>query len=192
MSFQYDNYLKSHISNVQKAAEWLLFHFPELLKDVDENRLRNNLNNHDQSKYLPEEYDAYDAYFYGGNKSHKVVSDFNLAWLHHIHQNPHHWQHWVLIHDDEPEEILEMPKEYVIEMIADWWSFGHKSGNLKDIFDWYEQHKDMKLHPKTRKLVEDILGNIKTELTKKVINDIYQQEGVCSYENSDQRRFWGI
>lgn len=166
MSFQYDDYLKSHISNVQKAAEWLLFHFPELLKDMDENRLRNNLNNHDQSKYLPEEYDAYDAYFYGGNKSHKVVSDFNLAWLHHIHQNPHHWQHWILIHDDEPEEILEMPKEYVIEMIADWWSFSHKCGNLGEIFNWYEQHKDMKLHSKTRKLVEDILGKIKAELAK--------------------------
>lgn len=166
MSFQYDDYLHSHISNVQKAAEWLLFHFPDLLTGLDENKLRNNLANHDQSKYLPEEYDPYDVYFYGGNKSHKVVSDFNYAWLHHIHQNPHHWQYWILTHDDEPEEILEMPKEYVIEMIADWWSFSFRSGNLAEIFGWYEKHKGMKLHPKTRKMVEDILQRIRTELDK--------------------------
>lgn len=173
MSFQYDDYLKNHIYNVQKAADWLLSHFPELLNGVDETRLRNNLSNHDQSKYLSDEYNAYDAYFYGGNKSSKVVSSFNFAWLNHIHQNPHHWQHWILFHDDEPVELLEMPKEYVIEMIADWWSFSHKSGNLEDIFDWYEQHKQMNLHPKTRKLVEDILGKIKAELAKNVTNDIH-------------------
>ena len=165
MSYAYDDYLHSHISSVQKAAEWLLFHFPDLLNGVDENALRNNIANHDQSKHLPEEYDAYDAYFYG-NRSHKVVSDFNYAWLHHIHLNPHHWQYWILVHDDEPEEVLEMPKEFVIEMIADWWSFSFRSGDLGEIFEWYEKHKAMKLHPKTRQLVEDILGRIRTELDK--------------------------
>lgn len=168
MSYQYDDYLHSHISNVQKAAEWLLFHFPDLLDKVDEGKLRNNLMAHDNSKFTPEEYAEYDAYFYGGNKSHKVVADFNYAWLHHIHQNPHHWQYWILVHDDEPEEILEMPSEYVIEMIADWWSFSFRSGNLGEIFGWYEKHKEMRMHPKTRNFVEDILGRIKTELDKEV------------------------
>lgn len=166
MSYEYDNYLRSHISNVEKAAEWLISHFPDLLNKACESKLKDNLANHDQSKYLPEEYDAYDKYFYGGNRSHKVVLDFKYAWLHHIHQNPHHWQYWVLINDDEPEEIMEMPVEYVIEMIADWWSFSFRCGDLSEIFDWYEKHKDMKLHPKTRKLVEKILLRIKSELVK--------------------------
>lgn len=166
MSYAYDDYLRRHISNVQKGAEWLLFHFPDLLNKIDENALRSNLINHDQSKYLPDEYAAYDAYFYGAGKSHKVVADFNGAWLHHIHQNPHHWQHWILVHDDEPEEVLEMPAEYVIEMIADWWSFSFQSGNLGEIFSWYKKHKEMKLHPKTRKLVEEILSRMKAELDK--------------------------
>lgn len=69
--------------------------------------------------------------------------------------------------DDEPEEILEMPLEYVIEMIADWWSFSFRSGNLREIFSWYETHEPgMILHPKTKNLVEDILGRIKDELDK--------------------------
>ena len=46
-------------------------------------------------------------------------------------------------------------------MIADWWSFSHKTGNLREIFDWYEKHKGMVLHPNTRKLVESILDKIK-------------------------------
>ena len=59
-----------------------------------------------------------------------------------------------------------MPKNRVIEMICDWWSFSWKSGNLGEIFDWYEKHKDMKLHENTRKFVEDILGKMKEELEK--------------------------
>lgn len=166
MSKEYTTYLHEHIANVQKAGKWLISHFPDILSSEEKIALATALTSHDSSKWGPAEYDAYDAYFYGGNKSHKVVSDFNYSWLHHIHNNPHHWQYWILIHDDEPEEVLEMPEGYAVEMIADWWSFSFKSGNLRDIFDWYEKHKEMKLHPKTRKFVEDILERIKDELEK--------------------------
>lgn len=125
---------------------------------------------HDESKSSPEEYDAYDDYFYGGNRSFAVKQAFDQAWLHHIHHNPHHWQHWVLIEDDAQAgtsggRALEMPYEYVIEMICDWRSFSWAAGDLTTIFDWYAKHKDtMMLHPKTHKLVEDILYAIKTKL----------------------------
>lgn len=59
-----------------------------------------------------------------------------------------------------------MPYQYVIEMICDWWSFSFNSDNLYEIFDWYEKHKGMVLHEKTRALVEDILSRIKVELEK--------------------------
>ena len=161
MSVKYDEYLIDHIGGVKRAFSWLCEKFPDISEKMSEHRYL--IDQHDNSKYGSEEYDAYDRYFYG-NRSTKTVEDFNIAWLHHIHVNPHHWQHWVLIHDDEPEEILEMPYQYVVEMICDWWSFSWNSGNLGEIFDWYEKHKGMKLHPKTRKLVEDILGRIKNEL----------------------------
>lgn len=162
MSAQYDEYLKEHIANVQNAIDWMINRFPDVEEKLREYPLLGH--DHDDSKRSQEEYDAYDKYFYGGNKSYKVMTDFNYAWLHHIHHNSHHWQYWVLQHDDEPEEALEMPYYYVIEMIADWWSFSWSKGKLDEIFEWYEKHKDMKLHPNTRKLVEKILGRIKKEL----------------------------
>lgn len=157
MSYLYDEYLHDHISGVQKAYDWLIEHgLVPISVQVD-------ISLHDDSKRSIEEYKPYDDYFYG-NKSNKVVEAFNYAWLHHIHHNPHHWQYWVLQHDDEPEEALEMPEKYAIEMVCDWWSFSWKNKNLYGIFDWYEKHKNMKLHSKTRKYVEDLLQKIKKEL----------------------------
>ncbi len=162
MSKQYDDYLRQHRENVCRGYEWLCDHLPELVKGVDAGWQIEF--NHDQSKDFLDEYEAYDAYYYGGNRSYRVVQEYNVAWLTHIHRNPHHWQHWVLINDDpnEGEIVLEMPYKYIIEMICDWWAFSWKDGNLNEIFDWYEQHKAyMKLHETTRMMVETILDQIK-------------------------------
>ena len=158
MSKAYTEYIVAHRENVKKAYDWLKSH------KIIKGNLEKQIMQHDASKYSDEEYDAYDKYFYGKEKTEKVKSDFNYAWLHHIHENPHHWQYWVLKHDDEPDEALEMPYEYVVEMICDWWSFSFKIDKLDEIFSWYNQHKGMVLHTNTRKLVEDILENIKKEL----------------------------
>ena len=168
MSALYNEYLIEHKSNVLKGFDWISKNLPDIfLNDQIKSRCEwLCANAHDQSKYDKEEYDAYDKYFYG-NRSYEVVENFKLAWLHHIHQNPHHWQHWVLINDDDGTYALEMPKEYVIEMLSDWWAFSHQSGNLYEIFDWYKEHtKKMILHNNTKKLVEDILNKIKAELDK--------------------------
>lgn len=166
MSHEYDRYLKEHLDCVSKAFEWLEANLPEELRDCEESKWLATFS-HDNSKYTTEEYGAYDAYFYGNNKSFAVVEDFKNAWLHHIHANPHHWQHWVLINDEPEEGIVArpMPKKYVIEMICDWWAFSHKRGNLYEIFDWYDGHKEhMILHKQTRSIVEHILDRIKEKL----------------------------
>ena len=96
-----------------------------------------------------------------------MVQNFKVAWLNHIHRNPHHWQYWILVNDDsnEGEILLEIPYHYIIEMICDWWAFSWEKGNLSEVFDWYNQHKDyMKLGSKTRYTVEDILSKIKKKL----------------------------
>lgn len=165
MSVAYDEYLTTHIENVKRGIDWLYEHIPYVRSLVPDRIDVMNLGIiHDNSKYEPAEYAAYDDYFYG-EKSAEVRKAFEYAWLHHIHRNPHHWQYWVLIHDDEPMEALEMPETYVIEMIADWWSFSWKNNNLFEIFDWYEKHsKGMILHPKTRELIEKILSLMEEEL----------------------------
>ena len=166
MSLQYDNYLEQHKANVAKGFEWINDNLPDLIKDSSDASWQ-IIFNHDASKSEPDEYNAYDAYFYGRNRSYAVVQEFNEAWLRHIHRNPHHWQHWVL-NNDEPNEgeiILDMPYAYIIEMICDWWSFSWSKGNLREIFNWWEDHENyIKLSDKTRETVLYILSEIKIKL----------------------------
>ena len=131
MSQKYDEYLHEHISNVNRAGEWLIDH--GLVPRGTEERLRVLLSAHDNSKYDASEYDDYDAYFYGKGKE-----------------------------DPATKEAFD----YVYEMIADWWSFSWKSGDLKTVFDWYADHSPkMILSENTRKLVDKTLDRIDETLT---------------------------
>lgn len=169
MSVEYDNYLRQHINNVANAYSWLMrnIHGANMFgmgTDL--------IFVHDESKFTSDEYDPYDEYFYCDRKTTEIQNNFNYAWLHHIHNNKHHWQYWVLINDD-PEEgtiALDIPYKYVLEMIADWWSFSWKSGNLYEIFDWYDSHKArMILSKNTRETVEEILAEMKEKLDSEKI-----------------------
>lgn len=171
MSYKYDKYLEEHRLNVYKGYEWIRNNLPEVLADIDINDVEWQIQfNHDASKNNIDEYEAYDKYFYGNNRSYKVVQNFNYAWLTHIHKNPHHWQHWILFEDDPESDkeyrCLDMPYWAIIEMICDWWSFSWKTGNLYEIFDWYEKHDNIKLSDNTRKTVESILEKIKYKLSE--------------------------
>lgn len=168
MSREYDLYLEQHKKAVADGFYWIKKNLPELIFDLYDVDYEHQIAfDHDTSKTNLDEYIPYDLYFYGGNRSYQVVQDFNYAWLKHIHRNPHHWQYWVL-NNDEPTQgqiILEMPYQYILEMICDWWAFSWRSGDLTEIFTWYDNHKDyMKLGERTRVTVEDILAQIKTKL----------------------------
>ena len=103
----------------------------------------------------------YANYFYG-NKTEQVEIDFDYAWNHHQKSNPHHWQYWVLIKDEDGVKCLDMPYDYVVEMILDWWTFSWKTNNLKEIFKWYEEHKEKIIFSEnTKKTVEEILNKMK-------------------------------
>ena len=167
MSREYDSYLNQHIENVRKGFNWIVENLPNLIQKESIPNLELHIINHDDSKWTHDECDAYNAYFYGRNRSYKVVQEFNMAWLHHIHHNPHHWQYWILINDNpnEGEIIMDMPFKYMIEMICDWWAFSWKKGDLTEIFGWYEEHKDyIKLSSVTRNKVEKILGLMQKKL----------------------------
>lgn len=168
MSYEYDAYLNKHVKAVERAARWMVDNLPELgLTEGERDLLIEHAANHDASKYSRAEYPAYDGHFYGVDDN----DAFSRAWLHHIHHNPHHWQHWVIVNGygkfSEPGVVtaLEMPKVYVLEMIADWWSFSWLSGNLYEVFDWYEGHRcKIVLNRDTKEYVEDVLGRIREVL----------------------------
>ena len=78
MSQQYDLYLKNHKANVKKGFDWLQTNMPWLFEGRPSATWQTEFE-HDASKSNPDEYEAYDAYFYGGNRSHAVVEAFNRA-----------------------------------------------------------------------------------------------------------------
>lgn len=169
MSSAYDTYIGEHKAAVAEAFTWIEDHIPDILLPEFAGTYKwNTCYEHDESKYLTEEYDGYDAYFYG-NASAEAKNKFDQAWLHHIHHNPHHWQYWILFEDDpesgKPYRVLDMTDPYIIEMICDWWSFSFRAGDLTEMLKWYDEHKKiMILSERTRKRVEYILGRIKEEL----------------------------
>ena len=195
MSIEYDEYLSEHIENVQRGLSWMRDNLKVsgLIDDRAMDIACENALIHDSTKTSSEEYPAYDEYFYGGNKSYKVCQDFDYAWLHHQKFNKHHWQYWILIKDqpdiiDDPfnTELPKMPTlkpmliplEYVYEMIADWWTFSWKSGNLFEIFKWYNRNSSyMLMHDKTRAVVNCILQ----EMYKILI----MQETVAGHDITD-------
>lgn len=176
MSKEYDQYLEDHINAVIQSYYYLVNNdIVEYSEDLE-----NQMTQHDASKRSEEEYDAYDQYFYGINPaqpSYKTDSDFMYAFLHHLHNNPHHWQYWVLIQDSDEshkEEVLDMPYNYAVEMVCDWWSFSwmeywktDDKEQLLGVFAWYDDNKDsMKLSDSTRNVVESILERLHENLSQ--------------------------
>lgn len=136
---------------------------------------------HDNSKFLPSEWFAYVAYFYGGERQswadvpagvkwdfgeaawkcskEGVQEAFDLAWLHHEKRNKHHWQRWVLQLDDGGSKCLPMPDRYRREMLADWIGAGRAISGRRDPAPWYLANKDkIQLHPATREWIERQMG----------------------------------
>ena len=94
------------------------------------------------------------------NEADRVAQQFDKAWLHHLHMNPHHFQHWILSQDDGEVKCLEMPRHFALEMCADWCGAGKAKGKTdRDaVLVWYELNKDnITLHPTTRSFVETTL-----------------------------------
>lgn len=166
---QYRAYLLNHISGLKYAFKWLEKNIPDVYVNdgIDYSSIIYlNVKDHDYSKYTADEYVPYREYFYG-DRTDRVKSDFDYAWLNHIHNNPHHWQYWVLYEDDGDAKALEIPFEYLIEMFLDHWSFSWNKGNLFEILDWYNNHKDkMILNDKSRKQYEELLDKVINKLNE--------------------------
>ena len=172
MSREYDQYLINHKESVRTAYQWFKRNMPvfvqqSLVGGMKLEELEHQiLVAHDSSKTMFDEYPAYDRHFYAGLPIDETKGEFNLAWLRHIHRNPHHWQYWILANEDLGDApALEMPQNYVLEMLCDWWSFSWRNYEPDKIFEWWDRHKDkMILHQKTRELIHETIWTMKEKL----------------------------
>ncbi len=116
---------------------------------------------HDLSKFRPSEWIPYARCFYAsdGSKQYKEDYTFGLAWNDHQKRNKHHYQYWVILWDRGEYEPLEMPRKYILEMIADWMGAGRTITGKWEVKEWYEKNKEnIKLSIITRRTVESILS----------------------------------
>lgn len=116
---------------------------------------------HDWSKFLPCEWGPYVRRFFAGRAGllDKAADpdEFHVAWTHHWHANPHHWEHWLAV-DDGLLRPLEIPQHFVQEMVADWMGAGRAITGKWEALAWYEKNKaKMALHPNSRILTEELL-----------------------------------
>lgn len=145
--------LFDHIIYVREAGKLL---------GVSEQQLRS----HDTSKLGLEELPYYVRQF----KGDKADPDgFAKAWLHHIHWNEHHWQHWVF--PDNPhyhikgssmeDGTLPMPMEYVREMVADWMGANRTYQGSWDMTEWLEKNMPkLRVHSETAANLRSMLDHL--------------------------------
>ena len=124
---------------------------------------------HDLSKLGRAEFWPYAEHFCGKSSTDKKNDDaFHQAWLHHVANNDHHWEHFISNYSqvakqlwNHPElssdSLREMPDDALLEMIVDnvaatrsyegYWPNGSK----KDGWAWMTNSFDRYvLHPTTR------------------------------------------
>ena len=137
---------------------------------------------HDFNKLRPSQFFYYARYFFGANPKTlkgegKNDYRFMRAWFRHQKCSDHHWQYWILPdkrmsttfgvlrpYESEYEDILrkfDMPRNALLEMIADWYSAGMVAGKGNNISKWYRENgDDMILSPRTRQWLDEAVGDI--------------------------------
>ena len=142
---------------------------------------------HDLSTFYPSEFFPYANWFngkygvnfkkflcYGSNVKHnKSKQKFEEAWKKHYSRNKHHWNYWLesnsnnhifsvislfnVIEQGGKKEAKNMPHKYIMQMICDWEAMSLKFGDSAQEY-YLKNYDKIKLHRKTRALLEEELG----------------------------------
>ncbi len=122
---------------------------------------------HDLSKYSRVEFWESVKYFQGDRSPYiyeKEHFGYAPGWLHHKGHNKHHWEYWYDTIDGKWAPI-EMPFNYFVEMVCDRVAacriYQKDNYTKESALQYYQTRCDRKwMHPKTAKMLEDILEDI--------------------------------
>ena len=146
---EYKKYVREHQERVCEFADWLMENCPEVFENVDVGLFMDLIKSHDESKFSEEEFEPYAQKWFGDKKK---TPEYEAAWKHHWTNNEHHPEFWL---------GEDMPYIYILEMICDWGSFSVKSGDFKELSEFYykkaKNDPDKMLSDNTKQIVEDIL-----------------------------------
>ena len=155
---EYKEYVIGHKERVKQFADWLVENLPELFNEFGVETFYELIDEHDDSKFSEEEFEAYAQRFYGDKED---LPAFQEAWRHHWMHNEHHPEFWL---------GEDMPLIYILEMLCDWGSFSIDKGDLTELSKYYyEQAKDdeeKNLSDSTKETIEEILEKINSVLNK--------------------------
>jgi len=148
---KYYDTVTAHVAAVQRAGKLLGVNLHQLAL-------------HDDSKFTADEFPQYARHFHGDKGDPEA---FARAWLHHLHANPHHWQHWIfpLGHAprgvEAPEGVLRMPDQYVWEMVADWQGASLIYSGTTDLGPWLlKEASKVTLHRETAHYLTEVLSDM--------------------------------
>jgi hypothetical protein len=122
---------------------------------------------HDWDKFGYKMFRSYAHSFYTekGEKQYSPDADFADVWNRHQKINKHHWHAHLLSWDSGGEEPRRMKEPDLLEMVADWRGAGRayskpdQKWKPSETISWYEKNREkMRLHPETRRRVEEVLG----------------------------------
>lgn len=149
---EYRDYILAHQARVEKFADWLLEHCPEVLDEVDPDVFWDLIKAHDESKFSEEEFEPYAQKWFGDGIK---TPEYEEAWKHHWMNNEHHPEYWL---------GEDMPYIYILEMLCDWGSFSIDKGDLSELSDFYynkaKDDPDKNLSEKTKTIIEEIIEKI--------------------------------
>ena len=138
---EYLNYLEEHLKNVQFAFTELSNACQDMAWVTDDftwNTVRQQVIDHDLSKFSKEEFIQYRDSFFPVCKEDKENSGFDAAWENHK-QNNHH-------HHETAESYID-----IIHMIIDWTAMGYKFGDTAQQF--FEKNKDKIILSETNRIL---------------------------------------
>ena len=149
---EYKNYIIEHKANVKKFADWLVEKLPEIFDGCDIETFYDTIEEHDESKFSEEEFEPYAQKWHGNGEE---TLEYKEAWKHHWINNEHHPEFWL---------GEDMPYIYILEMLCDWGSFSMKSGDLRELSDFYynkaKDDEEKNLSENTKVIIEEILEKI--------------------------------
>ena len=124
---------------------------------------------HDMSKLLPVELFESIKYATGETsplRISKKANGYSKAYLHHIGNNDHHYEHWIDDFDNGGHAI-RMPYHCVVELICDYIgaakTYQGSNFTFESEYDWWieKSNKNILMHPDTKKFITFTLKECK-------------------------------